>query len=119
MKSRSGQYIMVFMTCGKKREAEAIAKELLRARHAACVGIYPKGDSLYWWKGVMERSREYLVIAKTKAFALNALIAAVKRIHGYDVPEIVALPIIGGNRDYLKWLDGEVSSGRRKRCAKE
>jgi periplasmic divalent cation tolerance protein len=108
---------MVFMTCGKKAEAEAIAKELLKKRHAACVSIYPQGDSLYRWKGVMERAREYLVIAKSRASSLNDLIAAVKSVHSYDVPEIVALPIVGGNRDYLKWLDKEVSSGRRKRCA--
>jgi len=108
MKSKTDRYIMVFMTCDKKREAEAIAKGLLRERNAACVSIYPKGDSIYWWKGVIERSREYLLIAKTRASALDDLIAAVKRIHGYDVPEIVALPIVGGNRDYLKWLDREL-----------
>jgi periplasmic divalent cation tolerance protein len=113
MKSQREQYIMVFMTCDKKREAEAIAKELLKTRNAACVSIYPRGDSMYWWKGVMESSREYLVIAKTLASLLEDLIAVVKRIHSYDVPEIVAQPIVGGNRDYLKWLGEELDADKR------
>ena len=108
MKPKPDQYLMVFMTCDKKSVASAIAKELLRTRNAACVSIYPRGDSLYWWKGVMERSREYLVIAKTRISSLKEFITAVKRIHSYDVPEIVAIPIVGGNRDYLRWLDREV-----------
>lgn len=96
------------MTCDKKKEAAAIARELLRARKAACVSIYPRGDSLYWWKGAVEMSREYLLIAKTRASLLPDLISAVKAIHSYEVPEIIALPIVGGNRDYLQWLDKEV-----------
>jgi len=108
MKSKADQQVMVFMTCDKKKEAAAIAKQLLRTRRAACVSIYPRGDSLYWWKGAMERSREYLLIAKTRASVLPGLISEVKAIHSYEVPEIIALPIVGGNRDYLQWLDGEV-----------
>jgi periplasmic divalent cation tolerance protein len=108
MKSKADQQVMVFMTCDKKRDAEAIAAQLLRTRRAACVSIYPRGDSLYWWKGAMERSREYLLIAKTRASSLPGLISEVKAIHSYEVPEIIALPIVGGNRDYLHWLDGEV-----------
>ena len=108
MKSKSGDRVVVFMTCDKKEDAEAIAKRLLRTRRAACVSIYPRGESLYWWKGAVERSREYLLIAKTRASSLPRLISEVKAIHSYEVPEIVALPIVGGNRDYLHWLDGEV-----------
>jgi len=96
------------MTCDKKKEAAAIARELLRTRKAACVSIYPRGDSLYWWKGSIERAREYLLVAKTRASSLPGVINAVKAIHSYEVPEIVALPIVGGNRDYLQWLDKEV-----------
>jgi periplasmic divalent cation tolerance protein len=108
MKPRLGQRVAVLMTCGNKREAEAIAERLVRTRRAACVSIYPRGDSLYWWRGAMERSREYLLVAKTRASALVGLVSEVKAIHGYEVPEIIALPIVGGSRDYLQWLDAEV-----------
>jgi periplasmic divalent cation tolerance protein len=108
MKPKSDQQVIVFMTCDKKGEAAAIAKRLLRTRRAACVSIYPRGESLYWWKGAVERSREYLLIAKTRASSLPRLISEVKAIHSYEVPEIIALPIVGGNRDYLQWLDKEV-----------
>lgn len=112
MKQKADQRVMVFMTCDKKKEASAIARELLRERMAACVSIYPRGNSLYWWKGSIEKACEYLLVAKTRASSLPGLIKAVKAIHSYEVPEIVALPIVAGNRDYLRWVDRE-ASGRR------
>lgn len=105
------KYLMVFMTCEKKAEAKKIALELLNRKKAACVSIFPRGDSFFWWKGKLEQSEEYLVIAKTISPLLNDLIELVKEIHSYDVPEIVALPIIGGNEDYLNWLNEELSTG--------
>ena len=100
---------MVFMTCEKEEEAQKIASVLLNKKKAACVSIFPKGDSFFWWKGKVEKAREYLIIAKTVSSLLDDLIKLVKEIHNYEVPEVVALPIMGGNEDYLDWLDKELS----------
>jgi periplasmic divalent cation tolerance protein len=62
---------------------------------------------MFWWQGKIDYTDEALLIVKTKSPLLEELIELVKRNHSYDVPEIIALPIIGGNRDYLQWLDDE------------
>ena len=105
------KHLMVFMTCEKAEEAKKIASELLKEKKAACVSIFPQGDSFFWWKGKIEESEEYLLIAKTISPLLNDLIKLVKEIHSYDVPEIVALPITAGNKDYLDWLNKELGKG--------
>jgi len=105
MKPTADQRVMVFMTCDKEDEARKIAAVLLREKMAACVSIFPRGESYYWWKGKVESAREFLLIAKTRRSLLAGLIRGVKKIHSYEVPEIVAIPIIDGSGDYLAWLD--------------
>ena len=105
------KHLMVFMTCEKETEANKIAAALLNQKKAACVSIFPKGNSFFWWEGKVEKSEEYLLIAKTISSLLDDLIKLVKKIHSYDVPEIVALPIIGGNDNYLDWLGEVLSDG--------
>ena len=100
-------YIVVFVTSKDKKEATKIAKGLLKKRLCACVNIVNKINSFFWWQGKIDSSSEALLIIKTKKPLLNKLIKEVKRLHSYSVPEIIALPIIGGNKDYLKWLDKE------------
>lgn len=107
MNNQENDKVVVLMTCEKEDEAKRIAGELLRARKAACVSIYPKGESLYWWKGAIESAREHLLVAKTSRSLLNDLIRTVKTHHSYEVPEVVALPIVGGSEDYLAWLADE------------
>jgi periplasmic divalent cation tolerance protein len=68
----------------------------------------PRIDSSFWWQGKLDSARESLLIIKTRASLLPEIINLVKGIHSYAVPEIIALPIIGGSEDYLKWIDGEV-----------
>jgi periplasmic divalent cation tolerance protein len=106
---KAGDRIAVFMTCDKEEEARDIAAALLHARKAACVSIYPPGESYYWWKGSINFAREHLLIAKTTRSLLPDLIEVVRAHHSYEVPEIVALPIIDGSGDYLAWLDGELA----------
>ena len=65
-------------------------------------------SSLFWWQGKVDSAEESLLIVKTKASLLNEIVAFVKEIHSYDVPEVIALPIVGGNPDYLKWIGEEV-----------
>ena len=87
-------YIVIFITVSNKKEAQRIAKELIRQKLAACVNIVEKVESLFWWQAKVERAREALLIVKTKKELLNKLIRLVKSLHSYTVPEIIALPII-------------------------
>ena len=100
--------IVVFVTAGTEEEAVNIAELLLEQRKAACVNIVPKVDSLFWWQGKLDSAQESLLIIKTVASLLPEIVELVKGVHSYEVPEIIAMPIIGGNEDYLKWIDSEV-----------
>jgi periplasmic divalent cation tolerance protein len=100
--------IVIFVTTSTEQEAHKIAELLLGKRKAACVNIVPRVDSSFWWQGKLDSARESLLIIKTRASLLPEIIELVKSAHSYEVPEIIALPIIGGNEDYLRWIDGEV-----------
>jgi periplasmic divalent cation tolerance protein len=101
-------YIVVFITTRNTEEAEKISKALVKRRLAACVNIVPEVSSRFWWHDKLDTARESLLVAKTRDYLLPDIIRAVKKIHSYSVPEIIALPIIGGSPDYLDWIDGEV-----------
>jgi periplasmic divalent cation tolerance protein len=102
-------YVVVFITVDSQETARKITDKLLTERKAACVNIIPKVESQYWWQGKIESANELLLIVKTHAVLLEELIALVKQNHPYSVPEIIALPIIGGNKDYLKWIEAETA----------
>jgi periplasmic divalent cation tolerance protein len=97
--------IIVLITSSSEEEAHKIAELLLNEKKAACVNIVPGMDSLFRWKGKLDSARESLLLVKTKASLFPEIISLVEEIHSYEVPEIIALPIIGGSEDYLKWLD--------------
>jgi periplasmic divalent cation tolerance protein len=101
------KHVVVYITVDSKEAAENIATILLKQRKAACVSIVPKVDSHYWWQGKIETADETLLIVKTGAELLYDVIVLVKANHPYTVPEIIALPIVGGNDDYLEWVDKE------------
>jgi len=100
--------VVIFITVGTDVEAKKIANMLLNQRKAACVNIVPKVSSFFWWQDKLDSAQESLLIVKTKASALNGIVSLVKDLHSYEIPEIVALPIIGGNPDYLDWIGKEV-----------
>ena len=102
-------YIVVLITAANAGEAQQISKLLLEQRKTACINIIPKVDSVFWWEGNLDSAQESLLIAKTKASLLPEIINLVKELHSYTVPEIIALPIVGGNPDYLEWIDKNVS----------
>jgi len=106
------KYIVVLITVKGAEEAHDIADALLDQRLAACVNIAGEVDSHYWWRGKVESAEENLLIVKSREALLPEIIEAAKKIHGYEVPEIIALPIAGGDKDYLDWIDGE-ATGRR------
>jgi len=102
------KYIVVFVTTGSTEEAQRISGILLEQRKVACVNIIPKVDSLFWWEDKLDSAQENLLVAKTKASLLPEIINLVKKVHSYEVPEIIALPIVGGNKDYLEWIEKSV-----------
>ncbi len=91
------KFIIVFITIDSPANAQKLADKLLSARKAACVNIIPKVSSQYWWQGKIEKADELMLVVKTRAALLDELITLVKQNHPYTVPEIIALPIIGGN----------------------
>ena len=97
--------VVVLITAGSEEEVHNIAELLVKSKKAACVNIMPGMDSLFWWEGKIESARESLLLAKTKASLFPEIVELVKRTHSYEVPEIIALPIVAGSEDYLKWLD--------------
>jgi periplasmic divalent cation tolerance protein len=101
-------YVVLLITASNIEEANKIAEVLLNQRKAACVNIVPGVSSLFWWQDKLDSAQESLLIVKTKASLLPEVISLVKEVHSYDVPEIIALPIVGGNQDYLEWIDKEV-----------
>lgn len=100
--------IVIFITTSGEGEAHKITDLLLNQRKAACVNIVPKVDSRFWWQGKLDSAQESLLIIKTKASLLTEIINLVKGAHSYTVPEVIAVPVVGGNEDYLKWIDSEV-----------
>ena len=97
---------LVLVTCSSAAEARRIALAIVEARLAACVNILPGAvTSIYRWKGKAESARERLLLIKTSRKRLAKLQAAVERLHSYDVPEFIALPIATVSRAYLAWLD--------------
>ena len=107
MQSEKSGYVVVFITTATAEEAQRIANILVSSRKAACVNIVPQVHSRFWWQGKIDSADEALLVVKTKAARLDELIGLVKENHSYEIPEIVALPIVGGNPDYLQWLDDE------------
>ena len=102
-------YIVIFITTGSTEEAQRISRILLEQRKVACVNIIPKVDSLFWWEDKLDSAQENLLIAKTKASLLPEIINIIKKAHSYDVPEIIALPIVSGNQNYLEWIEKSVA----------
>ncbi|MGB2856426.1 MAG: divalent-cation tolerance protein CutA, partial [Dehalococcoidia bacterium] len=84
---------------------------LIGQRKAACVNIIPQINSLFRWEGKIEDDRESLLLVKTRAELFPEVVDAVKSVHSYDVPEIIALPIVEGSQDYLKWIGEETDTG--------
>lgn len=101
--------VVVFITTPTMDEADKIAGVLVGSRKAACVNIVPQVSSSFWWQGAIDSAEEALLIVKTRAALLDDVIGLVKANHSYEVPEVIALPITGGNGDYLNWLDEETS----------
>ena len=103
--------ILVLVTCGSRKEARKFARALVRQRLAACVSeIAVPVASTYRWKGRVESAKEFLLLIKTSKRRFAAVRDAVRQLHSYEVPEIVALPIAAGSRAYLDWIATSVKT---------
>jgi periplasmic divalent cation tolerance protein len=106
--------IVVLLTCGSVKEARKIARALVEARLVACVNILQApAQSIYRWKGKVESSKEFLLVLKSSRRRFAALQRAVRNLHSYNVPEIIALPIERGSRDYLAWISESVQPPKK------
>lgn len=100
--------VVIFITAGSGEEARQIASALVGERLAACVNIVPGVHSVYRWAGKVEEGQEALLIVKSRHEILEQLITRVRELHSYEVPEIIALPLLAGDAAYLHWLDEQV-----------
>lgn len=112
MKSTEARVVLV--TCGTLREARRIARAVIEKRLAACVNIITApAESVYRWKEKVETAREFLLLCKSADKQIPALQREVQRLHSYDVPEFIVLPIIAGSRAYLNWIVESVTPARK------
>lgn len=101
-------YAIVYITASNIGEARDLVEAIVKERLAACANVVESVESTYWWQGKIERDDEALIILKTKESKLDELIKRVKELHSYENPEIVAIPILKGSSDYLRWIDEEL-----------
>jgi len=96
--------VLVIVTCTSVKEAGKISDIMIGKKLAACVNILPGVRSKFRWKGKIEKASEVLVMAKTRKSKFAAIDKEIRRIHSYDVPEIIAIPITSGSKNYLNWI---------------
>ena len=101
-------HLVVLSTVARAEDAERIGRALVEGGLAACVNVVPAVTSIYKWKGKLEREEERLLLIKTRADRFEALREALVALHPYEVPEVLALPIIAAHAPYLEWLDANV-----------
>jgi len=101
------EFIVIFVTTSSMKEAERISKALVEKKLAACVNIIKDIRSIFFWKGKLSDEKEVLLVAKSKKKNFEKIEKEVKKLHSYEVPEIIGLPILMGSKDYLDWVDKE------------
>ena len=101
-------YIVIFVTTKDTKQAQSIANGLLQDKLVACANIVEGVRSLFWWQCRIDSAKEALLVLKTKKGSFKKVAARVKALHSYQTPEIIALPIAAGSRDYLKWINASL-----------
>lgn len=105
------EYIQVVTTTEHREDAEAIARTLVEERLAACVQIVGPVTSIYRWQGKVNTTEEWQCWAKSRRDLYDRIEETIRRLHPYQVPEILAVAVLAGSADYLAWLDGEIKFG--------
>ena len=102
--------IVVLTTCNSQEQGAQLARHLIEHHLAACVNILPGARSFYRWKGEIEQAEEVVVIIKSRRDIFEKLREAIAHLHSYEIPEVIALPVVDGSDAYLNWLDREIAS---------
>lgn len=102
--------VVVLCTCGTEEEAGRIARRLVEKRLAACVNVFTGLRSIYRWRGQVEDAREVLMVIKSRRGLFDALRVEIETAHSYEVPEVIALPVVEGSQGYLAWLEAELAA---------
>lgn len=101
--------IVVLTTCESEEQAQRLARHLIEQRLAACVNILPGARSVYRWKDKIEDAAEFVLIIKSRRDVFAKLREAIAHLHSYEIPEVIALPVVDGSDAYLHWLDCELA----------
>lgn len=101
------KYMLALTTVPDEKTGQKIATKLIKDRLAACVTVSVSSQSFYWWNGKISKDREYILFIKTKSSLFPELEKKIQEIHPYEVPEIIALPLIKGSSKYLNWIEKE------------
>jgi periplasmic divalent cation tolerance protein len=111
------RFIQVSTTVNSREAANKISRKLLGERLVSCVQVLGPIESIYWWRGRIEHAREWFCLAKGRAGDYREIEAAIKKVHLYEIPEILALPVLYGNGGYLQWIEIETTrkSGAKTR----
>jgi len=107
MREKMKSYIQISTTTETTEQAQTIAQHLVDTKLAACVQITGPTTSIYRWKGKVENAQEWLCLIKTRDDLFKKVEAAIKKLHPYETPEIIAMPIVKGSKEYMKWIDEE------------
>ena len=107
--TEGGDAIVVLITAASREEADRIARRLVEDRLAACVTIVPQVRSIFIWEQKLSQEDEVLLLVKSRRARFALLVEAVKRLHSYSVPEIIALPVVMGSTDYIRWVSEATS----------
>jgi periplasmic divalent cation tolerance protein len=109
----SGNHLVIMVTAASEKQAKRICDILLESKVIACANIIRGVQSFFWWKGKVDRSRELLLVMKSRSELLEEIVRLVRENHSYDVPEVIALPLVGGDPEYLRWIDDSVEIHRK------
>ena len=101
-------YVIAYITTKDKAQAKKIGETVVREKLAACANIIPSIESVYWWKGKIEKEKETLLLLKTRKSLATRLIRRVKELHSYGIPCVDIIPVTEGNKDYLKWIEESI-----------
>lgn len=101
------EVVCVLITASSVEEGRTVARAILSERLAACVNIVPVIESHYWWEGKLEQAEEVLLIVKSRRDLVADLVTRVKAVHSYSIPEVIAMGVVDGSADYLRWVRAE------------
>lgn len=109
---KSPVYVLVITVAGSEEEALMISKVVVESRLAGCVQVSGPIESLYWWEGKTEKAKEWMCLMKSRRDLFPELESEIRKVHSYDVPEIISLPIINCGGKYFDWLEKELKSSQ-------